>query len=76
MWPLDSDCNACMACHSMDQKLVGPLFKEIAAKYQKQKDSSAILADKVKKGSNGVWGQIPMPPNGHIADDDIKVMVA
>lgn len=64
----------CVACHAQDKKLVGPAFKDIAAKYRGQKDAVAQLADKVRKGGKGVWGPIPMPPNGadKIADADLK----
>ncbi len=64
----------CVACHSQDKKLVGPAFKEIAAKYRGQKDAVATLSDKVRKGGKGVWGPIPMPPNGpeKISDADLK----
>lgn len=64
----------CVACHAQDKKLVGPAFKEIAAKYRGQKDAAAQLANKVRKGGKGVWGPIPMPPNGadKIADADLK----
>ena len=67
--------NACMACHSIDKKLVGPGFKDIAAKYRGQSDAGAMLRDKIKKGSVGTWGQIPMPPNGQVGDEDIKTLV-
>src|SRR5262249_7911024 len=67
--------NACMACHGIDKKLVGPADKEIAAKYKGQKDAVAMLSDKVKKGGMGVWGQIPMPPNSNVGDEDIKTLV-
>lgn len=64
----------CVACHAQDKKLVGPAFKDIAAKYRGQKDAAAQLADKVRKGGKGAWGPIPMPPNGadKIADADLK----
>lgn len=64
----------CVACHAQDRKLVGPSFKDIAAKYRGQKDASAQLADKVRKGGKGVWGPIPMPANGadKISDADLK----
>ncbi len=64
----------CVACHSQDKKLVGPAFKEIAAKYRGQKDAVATLGDKVRKGGKGVWGPIPMPPNGpeKISDAELK----
>lgn len=68
--------NACVACHSVDKKLVGPAYKDVAAKYKGQKDVEAKLAEKVKKGGQGVWGPVPMPPNPNVSDADIKTMVA
>jgi cytochrome c len=65
----------CLACHSMDKKGVGPAYKEIAKKYKGQAGIEAKLADKVKKGGAGVWGQIPMPPNAAAPDSDIKKLV-
>jgi len=67
----------CMACHAKDKKMVGPSFKDIAAKY-KGKDASAQLFDKVRKGGSGVFGPIPMSPNGpdKIADQDLKDAIA
>ena len=64
----------CVACHAQDKKLVGPAFKDIAAKYRGNKDAAAQLADKVRKGGKGVWGPIPMPPSGadKIGDADLK----
>ena len=67
--------NGCVACHAVDKKLVGPSFKEIADKYKGDKDAEAKLAEKVKKGSSGVWGQVPMPPNAQVKDEDIKTLV-
>lgn len=67
--------SACLACHAVDKKLVGPSFKDIAAKYKGQKDAEAKLAEKVKKGGSGVWGPIPMPPNAAVKDEDIKTLV-
>ncbi len=66
----------CMACHAKDKKMVGPSFKDIAAKY-KGKDVSAQLMDKVRKGGSGVFGPIPMAPNGpdKISDADLKSAV-
>jgi cytochrome c len=54
---------ACMACHAVDKKLVGPAYKDVAAKYAGQKDAAAKLADKIQKGGSGVWGAVPMPAN-------------
>ncbi len=67
--------NACTSCHAVDKKLVGPSYKDVAAKYRGQKDAEAKLIDKVKKGGAGVWGQVPMPPNAHVKDADIATMV-
>lgn len=67
--------SACLACHTIDKKLVGPSYKDIAAKYKGQKDAEAKLIDKVKKGGQGVWGPIPMPPNAAVKDEDIKTLV-
>jgi cytochrome c len=53
----------CLACHAVDKKLVGPSYKDIAAKYKGDKAAQANLVQKVLKGGSGVWGQIPMPPN-------------
>ena len=65
----------CMACHATDKKLVGPSYKEIAAKYAGQADAAAMLADKVKKGGVGAWGKVPMPPNPQVNDADAKALV-
>lgn len=66
----------CMACHAKDKKLVGPSFKDIAAKYKGQ-DVTAKLIDKVRKGGSGVYGPVPMAPNGpdKISDADLKEAV-
>ncbi len=66
----------CLACHSLDKKLVGPAWKEVGAKYAGQVDASAMLLVKVKKGGKGVWGEVPMPPNPTVKEADIKTLVA
>lgn len=65
----------CFACHSVDKKVVGPAYKDVAAKYRGDKGAEAKLFDKVKKGGAGVWGQVPMPPNSNVPDADIKALV-
>jgi len=65
----------CLACHQIDKKGVGPAYKEIAKKYKGQAGIEVKLAQKVKKGGAGVWGQIPMPPNAAAPDGDIKKLV-
>ena len=68
--------SGCTACHSVDKKIVGPSFKEVAAKYRTDKGAEAKLVDKVKKGGMGVWGQVPMPPNSpQVKDADIQALV-
>ena len=64
--------NACMACHAVDKKLVGPSYKDVAAKYAGQKDAVDMLAGKIIKGSAGVWGPIPMPANAQVNEADAK----
>ena len=63
---------SCMACHATDKKLVGPAYKDVAAKYAGQKDAVAKLAEKIQKGGVGVWGQIPMPANTTVNPDEAK----
>ena len=58
----------CMACHAVANKVVGPAYKDIAAKYAGQKDAEDKLVQKVQKGSVGVWGQMPMPANTQVND--------
>ena len=65
----------CTACHAVDKKLVGPAYKDVAAKYKGDSAAAAKLATKVKKGGSGVWGPIPMPPNPAVPDADIKKLV-
>ena len=66
---------ACTACHAVDKKIVGPAFKEVAAKYRNDKTAEAMLVKKVKEGGVGVWGQVPMPPNSTVSDKDIQALV-
>ncbi|MGH8550411.1 MAG: c-type cytochrome [Methylococcales bacterium] len=68
--------NGCMACHKIDTKVVGPSFKQIAAKYKGDKGAAGALFDKVKKGGSGAWGAVPMPPNSpRVSDADIETLV-
>ncbi len=67
--------SACMTCHSVDKKIVGPAYKDVAAKYKGNKKAEAMLIEKVTKGGSGVWGQIPMPPNAQVKPEDIKTLV-
>jgi cytochrome c len=62
----------CMACHATDKKLVGPAYKDVAAKYAKDKGSVDLLAAKIMKGGSGVWGPVPMPANPQVNDAEAK----
>lgn len=64
----------CLACHQVDKKTVGPAYKDIAKKYKGQ-NVAAQLEAKVKKGGQGVWGPVPMPPNAAVPEADIKKLV-
>jgi len=66
----------CMACHAVERKLVGPSYKEIAKKYEANKDAVDLLAGKIIKGGSGVWGAIPMPANPQVNDADAKKLAA
>jgi len=65
----------CLSCHSVDKKLVGPAYKDVAAKYKGDAKAPAMLAAKVKAGGKGAWGEIPMPPN-NVTEDEAKKLVA
>ena len=66
----------CMACHAIDKKLVGPAYKEVAAKYAGQKDMADKLAVKILKGGSGVWGPVPMPANTQVTEAEAKKLAA
>ncbi|MBY4698072.1 c-type cytochrome [Burkholderia latens] len=67
--------NACMGCHAVDRKLVGPSFKDIAARYKSDPQAVAKLSKKVKEGGSGVWGAIPMPAHPRMSDADVRSVV-
>ena len=64
----------CMACHATDKKLVGPSYKDVAKKYAGNAKAEAMLAEKVKKGGVGVWGQVPMPANPQVNEQDAMAL--
>ena len=66
----------CFACHSVDKKVVGPSYKEVAAKYASDKTAADKLAQKIMKGSSGVWGPVPMPANTQVSEADAKKLAA
>jgi len=65
----------CMACHATDKKVVGPAYKDVAAKYAGKKDAVALLSQKVIKGGAGVWGPVPMPANTTVSEAEAKQLV-
>jgi len=65
----------CFSCHTIDKKLVGPAYKDIAAKYKDDKSAPTKLAAKIKAGGKGAWGEIPMPPN-NVTEDEAKKLAA
>jgi cytochrome c len=67
--------DGCAACHAIDKKIVGPAYVDVAAKYKGDKNAVAMLSKKVKDGSTGVWGPIPMPPNTATSPADITELV-
>ena len=66
----------CMACHALAQKVIGPAYKDVAAKYAGQADAAAKLVPKVMKGGSGVWGAVPMPANPQVNEAEAKQLVA
>ncbi len=65
----------CMACHAVDKKIVGPSYKEVAAKYKGDDKAVAFLSEKVIKGGSGVWGTIPMPANASVKKEEATALV-
>ncbi len=66
--------SACLACHAADKKLVGPAYKDVAAKHKGQADAVAKVAARIKSGGSGIYGPVPMPPQPHLKDDELKLL--
>ncbi|KQX87857.1 c-type cytochrome [Variovorax sp. Root473] len=66
----------CMSCHAVERKVLGPSFKDIAAKYKDDKNAANALATKIIKGGSGVWGPVPMPANNQVSEADAKKLAA
>ncbi len=64
----------CLVCHAIDKKVVGPAYKDVAAKYRSRKDAEGYLVKKIEEGSSGVWGQIPMPPNTTVSQAEAHTL--
>lgn len=68
--------SGCLACHSVEKKVVGPAWMDVSNKYKGNAEMKAKLVEKVKKGGKGVWGEVPMPPySPRVADADIESLV-
>jgi cytochrome c len=67
--------SGCFTCHAVDRKLIGPSFRDIGQKYRGDSAAEAQLVQKTKAGSRGAWGDVPMPPNGHVKDADLHTLV-
>ena len=65
----------CTACHAVDKKMIGPAYKDVAAKYANDKDAAARLTKKVREGGGGVWGPVPMPPNPQVSEAEAQTLV-
>ena len=65
----------CTACHAVDKKLIGPAYKDVAAKYANDAGAAKTLVEHVRKGSTGVWGQIPMPANPQVSEAEAETLV-
>jgi cytochrome c len=68
--------SACLACHAVDKKLVGPAYKDVAAKHQGQADAVDKVAARIKSGGSGIYGPVPMPPQPSLKDDELKLLAA
>jgi cytochrome c len=66
--------NACMSCHAIEKKLVGPAFKEVSSKYSQKENAANQLAQSIKKGGAGKWGPVPMPPPTSLSDQDALII--
>jgi len=73
--PAGAQKGACLACHAADKKIVGPPFREVAARYQGQPDAEAKLVEKLRRGGSGAWGAVPMPANPQLSDADARHLV-
>lgn len=68
--------NACLACHAVDRKLVGPSYKDVAAKHKGQADALEIVAARIKSGGSGIYGPVPMPAQPNLKEDELKLLAA
>ena len=67
--------SGCLACHAIDKKMIGPSYREVAAKYRGDAGAEARLIQKLQKGGGGIWGEIFMPPMRTVPESDIKILI-
>lgn len=67
--------NGCVACHATDSQLVGPSYRAISEHYDHNEENVAFLVDKIRAGGAGSFGQVPMPPHGHVSEEEARVVV-
>jgi len=68
--------NACLGCHAVDKKIVGPSFQSVAQKYKRDQNAPTFLKNKITKGGSGSWGIVPMPANAKLSDADLSLLVS
>ena len=68
--------NACLGCHAINKKIVGPSFESVAQKYQADSNAQAFLKNKIAKGGTGSWGVVPMPANTKLSDAELTLLVS
>lgn len=68
--------NACLGCHAIDKKIVGPSFQDVAKKYKNNPNANTLLKNKISKGGSGSWGVVPMPGNAKLSDADLSLLVS
>lgn len=66
--------NACLGCHALNKKIVGPSFESVAEKYQNDSNAQIFLKNKILKGGAGSWGVVPMPANTKLSDADVTLL--
>ena len=66
--------SACLACHAAEKKLVGPSYKDVAAKHKDQANAVETVAARIKSGGSGIYGPVPMPPQPNLKDDELKLL--
>ena len=64
----------CLGCHKVEEKMIGPSYKEVAKKYENTPENVEMLAEKIIKGSSGIWGDVPMPAHNGLSKENAKFM--